>query len=125
MKRCGKLTPNDVFKLSLFYTMQKADKLPLPLAEFFLIISCSIDDLSAALIQLMKDYDDPELINIGTGIEISIKDLAKTISEIIGYKGEVIFDTSKPDGSPRKCLDNSKLKALTAKVAPLYLLSRL
>jgi GDP-L-fucose synthase len=67
------------------------------------------DDLADACIYLMDNYDEKGLINIGTGEEISIKDLALLIKEITGYKGDIDFDTTKPDGTPRKLLDVSKL----------------
>ena len=60
----------------------------------------------------MQSYDDDEIINIGSGEEISIKNLARLVKETVGYEGEVRFDTSKPDGTPRKLLDCSKLNSL-------------
>ncbi|MEQ9116298.1 MAG: GDP-L-fucose synthase [Rickettsiales bacterium] len=78
-----------------------------PLREFI-----HSKDVASALIFLMLNYDDSELINVGTEEELSIKGLAFLIREIVGYKGEIIFDTNYPDGSLRKCLDSSKLKAL-------------
>ena len=57
----------------------------------------------------MQNYDEPGLINIGTGEDISIKDLALLIKKIIGYNGEIQFDATKPDGTPRKLMDVSKL----------------
>lgn len=68
-----------------------------------------VDDLADACYFLMLNYNEPELINIGTGKDISIKDLALLIKRIVGYEGELHFDTSKPDGTPRKLLDVSKL----------------
>jgi len=70
------------------------------------------DDLADACYFLMLHYDSPEIINIGVGEDISIKDLALLIKEIVGYEGELFFDTSKPDGTPRKLLDVSKLHNL-------------
>ncbi|MDN5287451.1 MAG: GDP-L-fucose synthase [Mucilaginibacter sp.] len=67
------------------------------------------DDLAEASFYLMQNYDEAGLINIGTGKDISIKDLALLIKQIIGYQGEIKFDTSKPDGTPRKLMDVSKL----------------
>jgi len=67
------------------------------------------DDLADACYYLMQNYDEPGLVNIGTGHDISIKDLAALIKNIIGYEGEINFDTSKPDGTPRKLMDVSKL----------------
>ena len=71
-----------------------------------------VDDLVGALVFLMGNYNSSEMINIGVGEDLSIKDLAKVIAEIVGFKGDIIFDTSKPDGAPRKLLDNSKLARL-------------
>jgi GDP-L-fucose synthase len=67
------------------------------------------DDLAEACYYLMQHYDEEGLINIGTGEDISIKDLALLIKHIVGYEGEINFDTSKPDGTPRKLMDVSKL----------------
>ncbi len=69
------------------------------------------DDLAEACYYLMQNYDEEGLVNIGTGEDISIKDLALLIKNIIGYRGEINFDTSKPDGTPRKLMDVSKLHA--------------
>lgn len=67
------------------------------------------DDLADACLYLMQHYDEPELINIGTGEDIPIGDLARLIREIVGYTGELVFDTSKPNGTPRKLMDVAKL----------------
>lgn len=67
------------------------------------------DDLAEACYYLMQNYDEPNLINIGTGEDLSIKDLATLIKKITGYEGEINFDTTKPDGTPRKLMDVSKL----------------
>jgi GDP-L-fucose synthase len=67
------------------------------------------DDLAEACFYLMQNYNQEGLINIGTGEDISIKDLAYMIKRIIGFEGEILFDTSKPDGTPRKLMDVSKL----------------
>jgi GDP-L-fucose synthase len=67
------------------------------------------DDLAEACYYLMQNYDEEGLVNIGTGEDISIKDLAILIKDIIGYQGEIKFDSSKPDGTPRKLMDVSKL----------------
>jgi GDP-L-fucose synthase len=67
------------------------------------------EDLVDAMITLMNNYDDPEIINIGTGEDISILDLVKKMCQIIGYKGQIVFDNSKPDGVYRKVLDISKI----------------
>jgi GDP-L-fucose synthase len=78
-----------------------------PLREFLFA-----DDLADACLFLMDTYDGSEIVNIGTGEDITIKDLALLIKDIVGFEGEVLFDESKPDGTPRKLLDVSKLKEL-------------
>ena len=78
-----------------------------PLREFMFS-----DDLAEACVFLMEEYEDPQLINVGTGEEISILDLAKLIADIVGYKGKITFDPTKPDGTPRKLMDSSRLHAL-------------
>lgn len=67
------------------------------------------DDLADACYFLMQNYDEPNLINIGTGEDVSIKELALLIKRIVGFAGELVFDSSKPDGTPRKLMDVSKL----------------
>jgi GDP-L-fucose synthase len=71
-----------------------------------------VDDAADALVFLMKHYDGDEHINVGTGKEITIADLAKLICDIVGFEGELTFDTSRPDGPPRKLLDISRLQSL-------------
>lgn len=71
-----------------------------------------VDDLADACIFLMNNYDSPEIINVGTGKDISILKLAQKIKEIVGFKGRIVTDTSKPDGTPRKLLDITKLNNL-------------
>lgn len=71
-----------------------------------------VDDCAAGLVYLAKHYSDDLHINLGTGSEITIRDLAATIGRVIGYTGRFTFDTSKPDGTPRKLLDVSRLHAL-------------
>lgn len=68
-----------------------------------------VDDLADAVVFLMNNYDSSEIINIGVGKDISIKELAEIIKEIVAYKGKIEFDTEKPDGTPRKLLNTSKL----------------
>jgi GDP-L-fucose synthase len=70
------------------------------------------DDLADACLYLMRNYEDSEIVNIGTGSDISIAGLAEMIGEIVGYDGEIRYDSSKPDGTPRKRVDVSKLSAL-------------
>jgi GDP-L-fucose synthase len=70
------------------------------------------DDLADACVFLMQNYNETTHINIGTGMDITIQELAETVKRVIGYTGKIIFDTSKPDGTPRKLLDVSKIHAL-------------
>ena len=71
-----------------------------------------VDDLSTALIFLMDNYNSEGWVNVGTGVDLSIKELAETIAEIAGYKGEILWDSSKPDGAPRKLLNVDKMSGL-------------
>jgi GDP-L-fucose synthase len=70
------------------------------------------DDLAAACVYLMLHYDEKELVNIGTGEDLSIRELAETVKEVVCYEGDIVFDSSKPDGTPRKLMDVSKLHKL-------------
>jgi GDP-L-fucose synthase len=78
-----------------------------PLREFL-----HVDDLAKAVLLCMDKYDDPTQINIGSGQEVSIKDLASKISKAVGFNGEISWDSSKPDGTMRKVLDSSKIANL-------------
>jgi GDP-L-fucose synthase len=69
------------------------------------------DDLANALVYLMLNYDEREFVNVGYGSDITIGDLAKMIGEIVGFKGEIVFDASKPNGTPKKLMDSSRLFA--------------
>ena len=71
-----------------------------------------VDDLAEGCIFLLNEYSEQSPINLGTGVEVSIKDLAVKICEIVGFNGELVFDTSKPDGTPRKVLDVTKINEL-------------
>jgi len=71
-----------------------------------------VDDLAEAAVHLMNTYDSPEIVNVGTGTDVTIRELAEMIRDIVGYQGELRFDTSKPDGTPRKLLDVSRLSQL-------------
>lgn len=71
-----------------------------------------VDDLADALVFLMKNYDGADHINVGVGQDLSIKELAEIIRDVVGFEGELAFDPSKPDGTPRKLLDVSRLNAL-------------
>lgn len=78
-----------------------------PLREFL-----HVDDLADACVLLMRTYSDPQLVNIGSGEELSIKALAELIAEVVGFEGRFEFDRSKPDGTPRKRLDLARLRQL-------------
>jgi GDP-L-fucose synthase len=71
-----------------------------------------VEDLAAACVFLLEKYDSPEIINVGCGEDISIRELAELICEIVGFKGELGWDTTKPDGTPQKLLDVSRIHAL-------------
>lgn len=71
-----------------------------------------VDDIADAALHLMETYNEGEIVNVGVGKDISIAELAKLIAETVGYTGELTFDSSKPDGMPRKLLDVSRLKGL-------------
>jgi GDP-L-fucose synthase len=71
-----------------------------------------VDDLASACLLLLEKYDSPEIINVGCGEDISISELAELICEVVGFNGELVWDTSKPDGTPRKLLDVRKIRAL-------------
>lgn len=78
-----------------------------PMREFLFV-----DDLASACIHLMETYEESDIVNIGTGEDIKIKDLAELIKKIVDFKGEIVNDTTKPDGTPRKHLNVSKLHSL-------------
>lgn len=71
-----------------------------------------VDDLADAVVFLMNTYDGSEIVNIGTGEDVSIKELTEKVKEVVGFEGEIVWDISKPDGTPRKLLDVSKLHVL-------------
>ncbi|MFM8716725.1 MAG: GDP-L-fucose synthase family protein [Spartobacteria bacterium] len=71
-----------------------------------------VDDLADACFFLLENYDSPEIVNIGCGEEISIKALAETVCEVLGFEGSLVFDASKPDGTPRKLMNVGRLLAL-------------
>jgi GDP-L-fucose synthase len=71
-----------------------------------------VDDLASACLLLLENYDSPEIINVGCGEDILIRELAELICDVVGFDGELVWDTTKPDGTPRKLLDVTKLKAL-------------
>jgi GDP-L-fucose synthase len=76
-----------------------------------------VDDLAQACLFLMESYDSPELINVGCGYDITIRDLAEQVGKVVGYSGRIEWDTTKPDGTPRKLLDVSRLNQLGWKAA--------
>jgi len=78
-----------------------------PLREFL-----HVDDLADALVTLMEKYADEQTINVGSGEEVSISELARIIAEVIGFRGKLQFDKEKPDGTPRKILDSGRLRDL-------------
>jgi len=71
-----------------------------------------VDDLADACVMLLQTYDDPEIVNVGCGDDITIGDLATLIADVVGYSGQFRFDPSKPDGTPRKLLDITKIRAM-------------
>ena len=71
-----------------------------------------VEDCAAGIMLAARDYDGPEPVNLGAGFEITIKDLAEKISRLVGYEGELVWDTSKPDGQPRRCLDVTRAREL-------------
>ncbi|MCK1287639.1 GDP-L-fucose synthase [Bradyrhizobium sp. 44] len=80
-----------------------------------------VDDMADACVHLMKTYSSAELVNIGTGEDISIAEFAHVVADIVGYGGEITFDTSRPDGTPRKLLDVTRLVQLGWRAeTPLY-----
>lgn len=78
-----------------------------PLREFL-----HVDDLARACLFLLERYDEPEPINVGTGEDLSIRDLAMTVKTVVGFEGELVWDTSKPDGTPKKQLDTRRINEL-------------
>jgi GDP-L-fucose synthase len=75
------------------------------------------DDLAAAVVFLMRNYSDEQFVNVGSGTDLDIKSLAEMVQKAVGFKGKIVWDTSKPDGTPRKLLDSSKIFALGWKPA--------
>lgn len=81
-----------------------------------------VDDCADACLCLMRTYDTPEIVNIGVGNDISIRDLAELVQEVVGFEGKIVFDSSMPDGTPRKLVDVSKMSSLgwAARIALRY-----
>jgi GDP-L-fucose synthase len=71
-----------------------------------------VDDMGRAIVRLLEVYDEPEPINVGTGKDITIRELAEIVAEVVGFSGEIVQDVSRPDGTPRKLLDTSRVNAL-------------
>ena len=71
-----------------------------------------VDDLGRAIVRLLDVYDQPDTINVGVGEDVTIRELAGTVADVVGFTGEIVQDSSRPDGSPRKLLDVSRLRAL-------------
>jgi GDP-L-fucose synthase len=71
-----------------------------------------VDDLASACLLLLEQYDSPEIINVGYGGDISIRELAELICDVVGFNGELAWDPNKPDGTPRKLLDVTRLREL-------------
>lgn len=115
--------PNDNFNpetshvlpgfITKFHKAKETGEIPImwgdgsPFREFL-----HVDDLADACLFLMKNYDSPEIINVGTGKDITIRQLAKTIAKVVGYEGDIVWDTNKPNGTPRKLLNVDKLQEL-------------
>lgn len=78
-----------------------------PLREFL-----HVDDMASACLHLLDTFDDAQHINVGTGADVTIRELATMVADAVGYDGEIEWDRSKPDGTPRKLLDVSKLREL-------------
>jgi GDP-L-fucose synthase len=71
-----------------------------------------VEDLADAVVHLLKTYDEEPIVNIGWGEDVTIRELAETVASVAGFQGELVFDTTKPDGTPRKLLDTSRLSSL-------------
>jgi GDP-L-fucose synthase len=71
-----------------------------------------VDDAADAVVLLMETYSGPEHVNVGSGREVTVRELAETVREVVGYEGRVVWDTSRPDGVMRRLLDSSKMAAL-------------
>jgi GDP-L-fucose synthase len=71
-----------------------------------------VDDLGRAIVRLLDVYDEPEHLNVGAGKDVTIRELAETVADVVGFTGDIVQDTSRPDGTPRKLLDVSRITAL-------------
>jgi GDP-L-fucose synthase len=102
---------------SLIRKMLKAKKENAPFVEIWGTGNArreflNVDDLADAIYFLMENYDSPDFINIGVGQDITIRELVELVKKVTGYSGELVFDTTKPDGMPRKLMDTGKLEVL-------------
>jgi GDP-L-fucose synthase len=122
--------PNNLYGLNDNYDLQNSHVLPALIRKFHEAkiakaptITCwgsgsplreflYADDLAAACVFLLENYDQEDFINVGSGAEVSVRQLAETVKRIVGFPGEIVWDTSKPDGTPRKLMDSSRLFAL-------------
>jgi GDP-L-fucose synthase len=116
--------PNDNYDLSNSHVLpaliRKAHEAKLRHAAEYLVWGSGtprreflyVDDLADACVFLMEQGYDGPLVNIGSGSDVSIRELAETVMDVIGFEGKIVFDASKPDGSPRKWLDSSRLNAM-------------
>ena len=80
--------------------------------EHVALDALDVDDLADAAVYLMQNYDDSEIVNVGTGEDLTIAELASVVKEVTSFNGEIVLDTSKPDGTPRKLLDVAKIRSL-------------
>jgi len=128
--RAISLMPTNLYGPGDNYDLQNSHVLPALIAKFHHAkqaklpeVSCwgdgsalreflHVDDLAAACVTCMLQYEDPSIINIGSGEELSIGELADLVSLVVGYEGEIVWDTSKPNGTPRKVLDITKIRSL-------------
>lgn len=124
------LMPTNLYGPGDNFDLQSSHVLPAMIRKFYEATACNapevqlwgtgspkreflhVDDLADASVFLMQNYESPEIINVGTGKDLSIKELAALIASITGYQGKTVYDATKPDGTPRKWLDTSKLSAL-------------
>jgi GDP-L-fucose synthase len=116
--------PNDNFDLVTSHVlaalMRKAHEAKLSGAHEILVWGSGkprreflhVDDLASACLFLLRNYDSPDIINIGTGTDLTIRELAELICDVVGFEGILTFDSSKPDGTPRKLLDSARILSL-------------
>jgi len=102
------LMPTNLYGPGDHFDLKASHVLPALMRREFL----HVDDLADAALFLMLHYDEAEIINVGVGTDLSIRELAELVCRVVGYQGRLVFDTSKPDGTPQKLLDVSRLRAL-------------